>query len=115
MVATDGLASCGPGVVNTITLEADSLPGGSITRSVTTLIAPAPPLLFESFEDAAFPPAGWGQTPVVGAYLWDRVTTGSNPAITPHSGTAMARLGILYTLLTTPPPACLPVSWISPR
>jgi uncharacterized repeat protein (TIGR01451 family) len=45
----------------------------------------------EGFEGATFPPTGWGQTPIIGTFNWDQVTTGTYPTISPHGGSAMAR------------------------
>ncbi len=50
-------------------------------------------ILTESFDTTAFPPTGWGNVRISGAAspgTWARVTTGTNPSCTPHSGAAMA-------------------------
>ena len=46
--------------------------------------------LAESFDNATFPPTGWLIAPVVGTYNWTRVTSGTSPTCTPHSGAGMA-------------------------
>jgi hypothetical protein len=47
--------------------------------------------LTESFDGATFPPTGWQNIQVSGTGLWQRVTAGVNPIVTPHSGAAMAQ------------------------
>ena len=42
-----------------------------------------------SFDAAPFPPLGWSTSATAGTYLFERVTTGSSPTVTPHSGAAM--------------------------
>lgn len=51
-------------VEEAITTQADPDLSSSITFA----------LLSEGFESITFPPTGWGQTQLVGAYNWDRVT-----------------------------------------
>ncbi len=48
----------------------------------------------ESFDGTTFAPVGWNNIKTAGTSLpgiWDRVTTGTGPSCTPHSGAAMAR------------------------
>ncbi len=49
--------------------------------------------LTESFDDAMFPPLCWTRAWITGtgAGLWDRLTAGVHPVITPHSGAGLAR------------------------
>jgi hypothetical protein len=50
--------------------------------------------LSESFDDATFPPVGWDTVRIYGTSsynAWSRVTSGSSPTCSPHSGTAMAK------------------------
>ncbi|HPS65524.1 MAG TPA: BNR-repeat neuraminidase N-terminal domain-containing protein, partial [Ignavibacteria bacterium] len=46
-------------------------------------------LTTESFDGLALP-SGWANTALSGTQLWAFVTSGTNPACTPHSGTGMA-------------------------
>jgi hypothetical protein len=46
--------------------------------------------LDESFNGTTFPPTGWQNLQVGGSGLWKRVTSGVEPACTPHSGAGMA-------------------------
>ena len=51
-------------------------------------------LLTESFDGATFPPTGWTNLQVAGSgttYVWSRVTTGTYPTCTTHSGAGMAK------------------------
>jgi alpha-tubulin suppressor-like RCC1 family protein len=52
--------------------------------------SPAAMLLEESFDDPAFPPAGWQNIQLTGSGLWARTTAGINPPCNPHSGAGMA-------------------------
>ena len=45
----------------------------------------------ESFDDVTFPPTSWSNTQVSGTGLWNRVTAGTSPTCTPHSGVGMTR------------------------
>ncbi len=63
----------------------------TVTKSASTRLVSVLPSMVQSFDGTTFPPTGWTQTPLVGANLWDRVTSGSNPSIAPHSGAGMAR------------------------
>jgi PKD repeat protein len=66
--------------------------------TILSLQSTAQTIVTESF-DGTFPPAGWtGGTGGPGA-LWVQRTNGTNPACTPHSGTAMAR----YSSFSAPP------------
>lgn len=49
-------------------------------------------ILNESFDNATFVPLGWYKavTPANGGQ-WERVTAGTNPVLSPHSGAGMAR------------------------
>lgn len=47
-------------------------------------------LLSESFDDVAFPPAGWQNIQLTGTGLWARTTAGIYPPCSPHSGEGMA-------------------------
>ncbi len=50
-------------------------------------------ILSESFDGTTFPPAGWTNVQISGAAspgTWQRVSTGTNPTCTPHSGAGMA-------------------------
>lgn len=52
--------------------------------------------LHEGFDGAAFPPAGWSTAVVTdtgtqATPIWSRITSGSNPSASPHSGAAMAK------------------------
>ena len=65
---------------------------------LTSTKAPAPiefspktVLLTESFDGATFPPTGWQNIQLTGTGLWDRVTAGTYPTCTPHSGAGMAQ------------------------
>jgi|GEM_PF-1634623 len=90
-VDTD-LTPCG-NIVNSATISDTGLIGGAVVRQATTQVIYYPPILKESFDDATFPPAGWGTTDVTGTTVtdWTRETVGSAPTIYPHSGAAMAR------------------------
>jgi len=63
----------------------------TVTKSASTRLVSVLPNWVQSFDDPTFPPTGWTQTPIVGTSLWDRVTSGTSPSITPHSGAGMAR------------------------
>jgi hypothetical protein len=54
------------------------------------LLEPAANLLTESFDGVTFPPTGW--TSQNGNCTWSRVTSGTNPTQTPHSGAGEAML-----------------------
>ncbi len=64
--------------------------------------------LNESFDGTTFPPTGWQNIQVGGTGLWKRVTTGTEPTCTPHSGAGMAEynsydyLGGANALLVSP-------------
>jgi uncharacterized repeat protein (TIGR01451 family) len=88
-VTSTGLP-CPTTVVNTATINDPLDPGGAVTRMASTIAASTVPALVESFDATTFPPTGWGQTPVVGTYLWIRATAGTYPTIAPHSGAGMA-------------------------
>jgi len=45
----------------------------------------------QDWESTTFPPGGWLNVPVVNNGLFDRVTSGTNPTVTPKSGSAMVR------------------------
>lgn len=45
----------------------------------------------ESFDATTFPPAGWMIKPAMTTNIWIRVTNGTSPTATPHSGNGMAR------------------------
>ncbi|MFH0866083.1 MAG: T9SS type A sorting domain-containing protein [Bacteroidota bacterium] len=62
-----------------------------MTALVISSITMGQTLLSESFDGATFPPTNWTATITQGTYNWTRVTSGTNPACTPHSGAAMAR------------------------
>jgi hypothetical protein len=56
----------------------------------------------ESFDGTTFAPIGWNNVKTAGTTLpgiWNRMTTGSNPACAPHSGAAMARFNA-YSIQT---------------
>ncbi len=65
--------------------------------------------LNESFDGTSFPPSGWQNIQVGGSGLWKRVTAGTEPTCTPHSGAGMAEynsydyLGGANALLVSPP------------
>lgn len=64
-------------------------------------------VLTESFDGTTFPPTGWTNTIISGPQAFNRVTTGTNPACTPHSGAGMAYYNIFSIVtgsayLTTP-------------
>ena len=49
-------------------------------------------ILTESFDGSTFPPTGWTNVRISGAAnpgTWQRVTTGTNPTCSPHSGAGM--------------------------
>jgi hypothetical protein len=49
-------------------------------------------ILNESFDGSTFPPTGWTNVRIAGAAspgTWQRVTTGTNPTCSPHSGAGM--------------------------
>jgi len=49
-------------------------------------------ILIESFDGVTFPPTGWTNVQISGAAnpgTWQRVTTGTNPTCSPHSGAGM--------------------------
>ena len=49
-------------------------------------------ILSESFDGGTFPPTGWTNVRISGAAnpgTWQRVTTGTNPTCSPHSGAGM--------------------------
>jgi hypothetical protein len=45
----------------------------------------------QDWEATTFPPGGWLNVQVSGSGLFDRVTSGTNPTVTPKSGSAMVR------------------------
>ncbi|MDD5363100.1 MAG: BNR-repeat neuraminidase N-terminal domain-containing protein, partial [Ignavibacteria bacterium] len=45
----------------------------------------------ESFDGTTFPPLGWFDSVLVGSTHFVRVTTGSNPTCSPHSGAGMSQ------------------------
>jgi hypothetical protein len=58
----------------------------------TTIVMQAQ-ILSESFDATLFPPTGWTNTRIAGAAspgTWLRITAGTNPTCTPHSGAGMA-------------------------
>jgi hypothetical protein len=65
----------------------------------------------QGFDAVIFPPAGWKNEKIsgTGSGLWDRVTFGSNPYCTTHSGAGMARFNAYsmddgtHGILATPP------------
>ncbi|MBK9092169.1 MAG: hypothetical protein IPM84_05225 [Anaerolineae bacterium] len=66
-------------------------PTPTITPTPTNTPVPPPyALVSEGFEGAAFPPTGWS-VDSSGVCAWSRVTSGSNPSQTPHTGAAEAR------------------------
>ena len=82
---------CGSLVNNAAVItDATALPV-TVTKTTTTRLVASFPTPFESFDGTTFPPTGWVQTPLVGTSSWDRVTSGTNPTLAPHSGAAMAR------------------------
>jgi uncharacterized repeat protein (TIGR01451 family) len=84
--------ACGSEVVNVAILDDPNLVGGAVSRSATTVKADTSlPALEESFDDETFPPAGWSQISLIGSSSWGRVTAGTNPTTTAHSGAGMAR------------------------
>lgn len=56
-----------------------------------TVITAFTQTLTESFNGTTFPPTGWQNIQVSGSGLWNRVTSGVEPACTPHSGAGMAQ------------------------
>lgn len=66
---------------------------GQQTEDITAIAQILQPSMFEGFEGTTFPPAGWDTTTVVGTttYGWSRVTSGTYPTCTPHTGAAMAK------------------------
>jgi Fibronectin type III domain/Secretion system C-terminal sorting domain len=63
-------------------------------------------LVQESFDGTTFAPTGWYNTRMAPSFsttlnLWDRVTSGTNPAVTPHSGAGMARFNSLAATSNT--------------
>jgi hypothetical protein len=69
---------------------------GNEIRSFTTWADPTVTSFpwSESFDGTLFPPMGWTNVKTAGTSnpgLWDRVTSGTSPSCTPHSGAAMAR------------------------
>lgn len=48
-------------------------------------------ILAESFDGTTFPPTGWTAVAGSGTYNWERVTSGTYPTCTPHSGAAMIK------------------------
>ncbi|MCX6296819.1 MAG: GEVED domain-containing protein [Bacteroidetes bacterium] len=51
----------------------------------------------ESFDGATFVPTGWTNFLTSGTNTWTRVTTGTTPTCTPHSGAAMAKFNSYTT------------------
>ncbi len=66
---------------------------GNTVRSFTTWPDPTVSVFpwTESFDGTTFAPLGWSNTAIVGTYIWDRQTSGTNPTCTPYSGAGMAR------------------------
>jgi len=46
--------------------------------------------LCESFDGSTFPPSGWTQSYYSSSYPWIRITSGSFPSASPHSGSGFA-------------------------
>ena len=75
----------------TITHNADGSPtnipltGKGVDFTITTF-----PYV-QDWEATTFPPGGWLNVQIAGTGLFDRVTTGTNPTVTPKSGSAMVR------------------------
>ena len=64
----------------------------ALANSLLAGEAPQAVLLAESFDGVTFPPANWDATIVTGTSQgWSRVTSGSPPTATPHSGAGMAQ------------------------
>ncbi len=63
--------------------------------SFTTLCVPLELPIVEGFEGSNFPPLCWSRAYIAGggSGLWNKVTSGTFPVTTPHSGQAMARYG----------------------
>lgn len=63
-------------------------------------------LITESFDGTTFPPAGWSTLVTTTGNTWTRVTAGTNPTNTPHSGAGEAKFnsysGTGVTSLVTP-------------
>ncbi|MCX6272140.1 MAG: choice-of-anchor J domain-containing protein [Bacteroidetes bacterium] len=55
-----------------------------------TVLSAYSQVLNESFDGMSFPPTGWQNIQVSGSGLWNRVTAGTDPACSPHSGVSMA-------------------------
>jgi hypothetical protein len=57
------------------------------------------PLVAESFDGTTWPPTGWTLSPnITGTATWARVTSGTDPTATPHTGAGMAYFNsYLYT------------------
>ena len=91
-VDTDAVP-CGAAVVNSAVIDDPGLIGDPVIVSTETLVVSTFPVLTEGFEDAVFPPAGWGQDalPPNTTDYWTQVTAGSNPTIAPHGGGMMAQ------------------------
>lgn len=72
--------------------------GGSSRTPTTTSPSGNRPITYlkvfcESFEGSTFPPNDWQNIKVAGTdtRLWDRVTSGTSPTCSPHSGSYMIR------------------------
>ena len=54
----------------------------------------------ESFEGTTFVPTGWTNLNVSGTNTWTRVTAGTSPTQTPHTGVGEAKFNSFSTALT---------------
>jgi photosystem II stability/assembly factor-like uncharacterized protein len=70
---------------------------------------PAVSLITQSFDSTLFPPTGWSNIQVSGTGLWTRVTAGTFPTCTPHSGAGMTSFasfdyssGVTAALISSP-------------
>ncbi|MEP0774572.1 MAG: PKD domain-containing protein, partial [Acidobacteriota bacterium] len=92
-VDTDG-AACGQLIENQATISDPAVVGGPVTKSASTLITSMiNDLLTEGFE-VSVPPPGWTETIVNDPGTdpdWTRESAGTNPTITPHGGSYMAK------------------------
>jgi hypothetical protein len=59
-------------------------------KSKTTIITTEQVLLYEDFNDVAFPPSGWQSIILAGSSNWSRRTSNIEPTCTPYEGAAMA-------------------------
>ncbi len=108
-VSTAGLA-CATSVTNQATMDDPGLLSDPVTRSASTLLVYAPPMVEESFE-ISVPPDGWGEVIIFDPGTdpdWSQVSVGTTPTINPHSGGFMAKfnsystgnggMALLYTM-----------------